>query len=94
MKNSSRETGCRLIMGILGLNDMEANMETQNNKPTATPPVELELMDYKAMEEASIESIRTGKKMQIAATTTLEHCEKMIKAMGQETERERIVRIK
>ncbi len=56
--------------------------------------IELELKDYKEMEEISTDGIRTGMKMIIASQTSLDYAEKMIRAMGEEPERARILRIK
>ena len=56
--------------------------------------IELELKDWKEIEQGSTETIRTGLKMIATAQLALLKAEEMIKNLGDETERERIARVR
>lgn len=54
---------------------------------------DLDLMDWKEIENTAIQQIKNGHKILITAGKILEHAEDMIRSLGSETEGERLDRV-
>ena len=57
-------------------------------------PTDLDLMDWKEIEKESINQVKISQKIFVAASQMLKEATMMIKALGGETERERLIRVR